>query len=224
MTEIKIVYKGYETIMQCQQNENFEDIFKRFKIQVNAENIKIIYLYNGEIIKDENMTLSQLIDEKNAPNVPILAYEQNDLPNNILVKSDYVICPKCKESAILEQEDYKLIIYGCQNRHITNNILINEFNKLQEIDYSKIICQKCNINNKSNAYNNKFFWCGICKMFLCPICMSMHDNNHKIINYDDKEYICDIHGEIYNSFCNECKKNICIECEKSHNEHKLLSL
>ena len=109
MTEIKIVYKGYETIMQCQQNENFEDIFKRFKIQVNAENIKIIYLYNGEIIKDENMTLSQLIDEKNAPNVPILAYEQNDLPNNILVKSDYVICPKCKESAILEQEDYKLI-------------------------------------------------------------------------------------------------------------------
>ena len=61
-------------------------------------------------------------------------------------------------------------------------------------------------------------------MCLCPICMSMHDNHHKIINIDDKEYICDIHGEIYNSFCNECKKNICIECEKSHNEHKLLSL
>jgi len=50
----------------------------------------------------------------------------------------------------------------------------------------------------------------------------MHDNNHKIINYDDKEYICDVHNEIYNSFCNECKKNICIECEKNHNDHKLL--
>ena len=221
MSEIKILYKGYETIMQCQQNEKLEEIKERFKIQVNAENKEIIYLYKGEMIKDENLALSQLIDEKN---VPILAYEQNDLPNNILVKSDYVICPKCKESAILEQEDYKLIIYGCQNRHITKNILINEFNNLQEIDYSKMICQKCKINNRSNTYNNKFFWCGICKMCLCPICMSMHDNNHKIINYDDKEYICDIHGEIYNSFCNECKKNICIECEKSHNEHKLLSL
>ena len=111
MSEIKMLYKGYETIMRCQHNENLEDIFKRFKIKVNAENKEIIYLYNGEIIKDENMTLSQLIDEKNVPNVPILAYEQNDLPNNILVKSDYVICPKCKESAILEQEDYKLILW-----------------------------------------------------------------------------------------------------------------
>jgi len=52
--------------------------------------------------------------------------------------------------------------------------------------------------------------------------MSIHDNNHIIINYDDKEYICDIHNEIYNSFCDKCKKNICIECEKNHNEHKLL--
>ena len=101
MSEITILYKGYETIIQYQRNENFEEIFKRFKIQVNAENKKMIYLYKGEIIKDENLTLSQLIDEKD---VPILAYEQNDLPNNILIKSDYVICPKCKESAILEKK------------------------------------------------------------------------------------------------------------------------
>jgi len=220
MSEITILYKGYETIIQYQRNENFEEIFKRFKIQVNAENKKMIYLYKGEIIKDEELTISQLIDETK---VPILAYEQNDLPNNILIKSDYVICPKCKESAILEQKDYKLIIYGCQNGHITKNILINEFNKLQEIDYSKIICQKCNKNNRSNTYNNKFFWCGKCKMCLCPICISIHDNNHKIINYDDKEYICDIHNEVYNTFCYKCKKNICIECEKNHSDHKLLA-
>ena len=107
MSEIKILYKGYETIMVCQQNEKMGEIFKRFKNQVKAENKDLIYLYKGEIIKDENLTISQIIDEKK---VPILSYEQIDLPNNALVLSDYVICPKCKESAILEQKDYKLII------------------------------------------------------------------------------------------------------------------
>ena len=71
MSQIKILYKGYETIMKCQQNEKLEEIMERFKTQVNSENKEIIYLYKGEMIKDENLTLSQLIDEKN---VPILAY------------------------------------------------------------------------------------------------------------------------------------------------------
>ena len=39
--------------------------------------------------------------------------------NNNLIKTDYVICPICKESAILEEKDYKLISYS--------NIYINIF-------------------------------------------------------------------------------------------------
>ena len=59
-----------------------------------------------------------------------MAYDSNT-PNfksknsTILIKSDYVICPTCKKSAILEEKDFKLIIYGYQNEHITNNILSN---------------------------------------------------------------------------------------------------
>ena len=33
------------------------------------------------------------------------------------------------------------------------------------------------------------------------MCKSKHDSNHKIINYNDKEYICNIHNEKYNSYC-----------------------
>jgi surface protein len=38
-----------------------------------------------------------------------------------------------------------------------------------------------------------------------------------------KNYICDIHNEKFNSFCNKCKKNICSKCEDSHkNENDII--
>ena len=59
-------------------------------------------------------------------------------------------------------------------------------------------------------------------MNLCPICKTNHNNNHNIINYNDKEYKCSIHNEIYNSYCNKCNKNICMSCENEHNEHLII--
>ena len=214
MSEIRILYNGYQESIKCKSNEKLEDIFKKFKIKVNAENKEIVYLYNNEIINDENIIISQLTSEKI---ITILAYDSNSVPKNInnLVNSNYVVCPKCKQSAILEEKDYRLIIYGCQNRHITENILIIKFKNLQIIDYSKIICKECN----KNIYNNEFYQCEICKSDLCLKCKSKHNNNHKIINYNDKEFICNLHNKQYNSYCNKCKKNICIICENNHNNH-----
>ena len=132
MAEVKITYNGCETIIQCQSNEKLKEIFKRFKIKINAENKELVYLFNGEIIKDENIIISNLSSEKI---ISILAYDSNNIPLNIknLEKSDYVICPICKESAILDEKDYKLIIYGCQNEHITKNILIKQILPIQAI-------------------------------------------------------------------------------------------
>ena len=120
-----------------------KEIFKRFKIKIKAENKELIFLYNGEIIKDDNISISKLTSEKD---IIILAFDSININTN-LVKTDYIICPICKESAILKEKDYKLIINGCKNQHITKNILFNDFNKFQNIDYSNIICNKCNINN-----------------------------------------------------------------------------
>ena len=199
MAEVKILYNGYETIIQYQSNEKLKEIFKRFKIKINAENKELVYLYNGEIIKDENIIISNLSSERI---ILILAYDSNNIPSDIknLVKSDYIICPNCKESAILNEEDYKLIIYGCQNEHVTKNILINNFNECQKIDYSKIICNNCNKNNMNNTYNKEFYICDICKFNLCPICKSKHDNKHKIIKYKNKEYRCHIHNAKYKKY------------------------
>ena len=123
MPEIRIVYNGYQEIIKCNSNEKLEEIFNKFKFKLNVENKEIVYVYNNKIIIDENIIISQLTSEKI---ISILAYDSNNLPKNInnLLNSNYVICPKCKQSAILEEKDYKLIIYGCQNEDITDNILI----------------------------------------------------------------------------------------------------
>jgi len=125
MAEVKVLYKGYETIIQYQSNEKLEEIFKRFKMTINAESKELVYLYNGEIIKDKNIIISKLSTEKI---ITILAYDSNNITSNIknLKTSDYVICPICKESAILNEKDYKLIIYGCHNEHNTKSILIKK--------------------------------------------------------------------------------------------------
>ena len=111
MSEEKILYHGLKTIIEYESNEKMKEIFEKFKIKINARDKEIVYQYNGKIIKDENIIVSQLTSEKI---FKILAYDSNDsnliTPNGgNLIKSDYVICPKCKKSAIIEEKDYNLI-------------------------------------------------------------------------------------------------------------------
>ena len=54
-------------------------------------------------------------------------------------KSEYIICPECKENSRITIADYKLGLYDCKNGHKINNILINDFNKTQIIDETKTI-------------------------------------------------------------------------------------
>jgi predicted DNA-binding ArsR family transcriptional regulator len=216
MSVVEIRYNDIPTFIQYQSNESLKEIFQRFKNKINAENKELFYLCNGEQITDEDLTIPELTSDKK---IIILA---NDIVGTTivksLIKSDYVICPVCKESAILEIKDNIFKIYGCKKEHTTENILINQFNKFQEIDYSEIICQCGQKRNKT--FNNQFYFCCECKNNLCPRCKSIHDNKHKIINYNDKWFICILHKKEYSSFCNKCKKNICIMCDNNHrNNH-----
>lgn len=100
----------------------------------------------------------------------------------------------------------------------------DEFELSQMIDESKIICDKCKKNNKSDSYHRQFYLCNECHIKLCPVCKSSHEKSfsHNIINYDNKNYECNIHNrEKYNSYCNDCKINICSLCRDEHDEHDI---
>ena len=98
MSKVKIIYNGYPTIMQIQSNELLKEIFKKFKSKIKAENKELIFLYNGEIIKDEKISISKLTSEKGIIILACDSINMNSNDNN-LRKTDYVICPICKESA-----------------------------------------------------------------------------------------------------------------------------
>jgi hypothetical protein len=88
--------------------------------------------------------------------------------------------------------------------------MIDEFFDFQKIDESKIICDKCvgeDKNKKSEVNNNLFYKCFTCKINLCPLCKTKHDKMHLIINYDNRNYLCNEHGERYISHCKECNKD-----------------
>ena len=143
--------------------------------------------------------------------------------NNQKLKSNEIICPNCFGNSIIKIEDYKIKLFECEDRHIYDNIFLKDFENTQYIDESKIICPICKEINKAEAFNQKFFKCNTCKLNLCPLCKNKHNNTHYIIDYEKKNYYCEIHEELYNSYCKDCNKNICLECEKAHKNHKILS-
>ena len=120
-------------------------------------------------------------------------------------------------------KDFKLNLTCGQNMHSLTNILIKDFLKTQEIDNDKIICGICKNNKKSSIYNNIFYRCCTCKEDICPTCKINHDKNHKVIKYDERNYICNIHNEIFICYCKTCKKNICMSCENEHNNHEIIN-
>ena len=59
-------------------------------------------------------------------------------------------------------------------------------------------------------------------MNLCPLCKSIHDKTHSIINYDNKNYICNKHKEAFVQYCNDCNIDICLSCYNEHKNHKII--
>lgn len=50
-----------------------------------------------------------------------------------------------------------------------------------------------------------------------------HDESHKdcIKDYEENQFYCKVHNNEYNSFCLDCKKDLCSLCIKDHENHKL---
>ena len=128
-----------------------------------------------------------------------------------------------RESIFMTIKDYKINLFDCKTKHKINNLLLNEFEKTQIIDLSKIKCNNCN-KTKDNTYNNLFYRCLECGINICPLCKIIHDKSHKIINYDEKDYICIEHNERYKYYCPQCKVNICQYCESKHKNHNISNL
>ena len=221
MSEITFIYQGYDVNIHCKKNEKMKTILERLCDKLKIKKVDIYGLYNGNIV-DENIGEEKILANENNKKV-ILIYDNSDNKKDKYQKSKEVLCPKCHQICLLDIKDNKISLFNCKNKHTINNILINEFNETQKINISKIICELCKRCNKGETHNNEFFKCLTCKINLCPLCNSTHNKEHNIINYDQKNFICEEHGESYFAFCKECQKNICNSCESGHCNHDIIS-
>ena len=160
MVEIEFIYNDKKTSIQCQENEILKDIIKRYSTKIMKDVDKLFFLYNGFKINEEYSfnELANNFDKVNKKMI-ILVNDIVSEPienNDNLKKSKEVICPNCKGNIRIKFENYKIKLYGCENNHNYEDIQLNEFNKLQSIDESQIICDNCKINNKSETFNKKF--------------------------------------------------------------------
>ena len=228
MSQVEFIYNSNKTKIQCNENEKMEDIIQKFLIKIKKNKEDLYYTYNGNIGIKEELIFKEAAntEDKKRKKMSIIAYDNDDTTNNQiendLIKSPNVICPICKENIKMDIIDYKINLFDCINGHKFENILLNEFLDTQMIDRVKITCDLCKFNNKSITHNNIFYKCNKCDKNICTLCKIKHENEHKIINYDEKYYICNKHDENYTSYCEECKVNICTLCDK-HKNHKRIN-
>ena len=230
MIEVEILYKQQNIKIQCELNDKLEDIYEKFITKVGLDINSIYFLYSGNKLNNDKLTIEELINSNDrlTNKMKILVESIYDLnKEKSIIKSNDIICPKCHEKAKINIKDYIINIFGCKNNHIINNLSLDNYENSQMIEISNIICGKCKINkiNKNNDINEDiFYYCIDCKINLCDACKIDHEKNHKIIDYDNIDYICYNHNKEYTRFCETCKINICSLCEQEHNNHETITI
>ena len=225
MVEISFKFEGKTINILSNENEKMGNNIKKFFSKTKIDENSVYFVYNGNEL-DEKLSFSQqanTIDlERKKMNILVNEIEKSVIKENEIISNE-VICPECRESILMNVKDYKINLHDCQNNHKTDNISFNEFENTQKINLSEIICNNCN-KNETEFSNQKFFFCCSCGKNLCLLCNSNHDKSHSIINYDDKNYICQKHNENFIKYCEDCNANICLVCENKHSNHKTIYL
>lgn len=133
-----------------------------------------------------------------------------------------IVCPECQTSAIIDinsdNEYLSFQILNCENFH---NLKNKNYDIYQDLDLDRIPV-KCNIcSTHLTPPENKLLYC-TCGNNVCNECDINHtEPGHTKIEFKDKNYICLIHQQSFNSYCIDCNANFCEKCQELHKEHKI---
>ena len=217
---INFIYNENPIKILAYKNECMKDIFKKFYAKISTNKTNYIFLYNGLNI-NENLKLEELT--RTEKKITILVYDNDSTNLNDKKLTKSIICPECGEDCLINMENYKINLSKCDNGHNKQNILLNEIKDIQKSFEEKINCNDCK-KNISQTFNKTFYKCCECKINLCPLCKTNHKKEHIILDFDIKNYRCNIHGERYILYCKNCEKNLCDICELNHDkDHNIIT-
>ena len=226
MVEIEFDHLQKKTVIQANLNDSFSKIVTAFINKTNLNLKNLYFLSNGKNLSLEEK-IKNIMSEAEKQNKKMIILVQNlnsstNIVKDTMIKSNDIICPTCKEICKFEIKGHRLKLYGCKNGHIKDNIKLKEYSDTQKIDISTIKCNKCG-KSKFETFNQEMFICCECNINLCPLCKSIHDNSHSIINYENKNYVCNLHDEQLFKYCENCKKDLCLLCLEEHKYHNVIS-
>ena len=171
--------------------------------------------------KDEDEDKQVINEKKEEINKEEKKGEEEEMTTN-----EYVIrCDKCFLVPVIkiDHSTYK-IHCQCENNHIKSDILISQVLK----ESKNISTKKCSSCNEKSEEDNYF--CLQCQKIFCLDngCKKKHAKeqpNHKLININNLDNSCLEHSTSFSKYCKDCKKNICVKCQREiHSNHKLIDL
>ena len=219
---IKFTYTNRQKVVDIYtpRNEPFKNVLIKLNSKTYENYDSSIFLCGGKMI-DLNSTINEINNKDKE--IIILIISPYMPTNDEKIKSKNIICPKCQKNCMINFENYKISLSGCDDNHLTSNIFFEEFENSQLINLSKIQCENCTFN-RSNIINKEFYKCFSCQKNLCPECKKKHDLNHNIVEYDDANYICQRHKDNnYEYYCKDCQTNLCSSCLTNHKNHNLIN-
>jgi len=227
---IEFNFRGSKLLIPSEKEDKFIIACQHFCTKANTNLTNLKFLYQGKVLKDEmeekieNMASDIDIERNNI----IIIVNEDETPKHKkeIIKSNNVICPECGEISEIKIEDYRFTIFGCSNNHNTSNLTFEKLEENQLIDISKILCDNCKLQTKSEVYNKIFYRCNICKMNLCPLCKLKHNEtqkDHNVIKYDEKDFICSEHNKKFTCYCKNCNMNLCSDCLGGHQKNDIIS-
>ena len=161
MTEVTFVYEGSPTIIQCNKEDKMNNICQKFASKMKVDVNNLIFLYGGDQVNKELKFEDQAVNiDKERQQMSIIVKNLNEdeqKDENIQISKE-IICPECLEPCLINIEDFKINLCGCEKDHKKTSLLLTDFKKTQMIDESKIICNFCE-QNKSSSYEKKFYKC-----------------------------------------------------------------
>ena len=138
--QIEFIFDGAPIVVQCERDKKLKDIFKSLKLKAKAEGKRLIYLYNGKTIDNDELTFNEIANPedktRNKMNVLVIESDEPIQPPqaDCIIKSNKIICPECQEDIKIDIDEYVIELFECKNKHDIDHIFLDQFDKTQNIN------------------------------------------------------------------------------------------
>jgi hypothetical protein len=128
--DVEFIFEGKSRPIKylCKRNDYMDSILRRYGNEIKFNIKELSFEYNGSLIPiNTELTLAQINSEDYLYRFFVTLKENNNICKNTFIKSQYIICPECKQNCLININDYKISLYNCYKEHSINNLSINEF-------------------------------------------------------------------------------------------------